>query len=75
MDRACRPGEIAAGPSSTKLNAEVRRAIAVPEIKSKLEGMGGDPRATTPAEMLRTGGEPTGYVGRSSPRRPTSRSD
>jgi tripartite-type tricarboxylate transporter receptor subunit TctC len=34
-----------------KLNAEVRRAIAIPEIKSKLEGMGGDPRATTPAEM------------------------
>ena len=34
-----------------KLNAEVRRAIAVPEIKSKLEGMGGDPRATSPTEM------------------------
>src|SRR6478735_6306609 len=38
-------------PIVDKLNAEVRRAIAVPEIKSKLEGMGGDPRATTPAEM------------------------
>jgi tripartite-type tricarboxylate transporter receptor subunit TctC len=34
-----------------KLNAELRRAIAVPEVKSKLENMGGDPRATTPAEM------------------------
>src|SRR5207302_6340550 len=33
------------------LNAEVRRALAVPEIRSKLEAMGGDPRATTPAEM------------------------
>ena len=31
-----------------KLNAELRRAIAVPEVKSTLEGMGGDPRATTP---------------------------
>jgi len=29
----------------------VRRALAVPEIRSKLEVMGGDPRATTPAEM------------------------
>ena len=29
----------------------MRRAIAVPEVKSKLEGMGGDPRATTPGEM------------------------
>ena len=38
-------------PIVDKLNSEVRRAIAVPEIKSKLEGMGGDPRATTPAEM------------------------
>jgi tripartite-type tricarboxylate transporter receptor subunit TctC len=34
-----------------KLNAELRRAIAVPEVKSTLEGMGGDPRATTPDEM------------------------
>ena len=34
-----------------KLNGELRRAIAVPELKSKLEAMGGDPRATTPAEM------------------------
>ena len=38
-------------PIVEKLNAEVRRAIAVPEVKSKLEGMGGDPRATTPGEM------------------------
>jgi tripartite-type tricarboxylate transporter receptor subunit TctC len=38
-------------PIVSKLNAELRRAIAVPEVKSKLEGMGGDPRATTPAEM------------------------
>src|SRR6185436_7423161 len=34
-----------------KLNAELRRAIAVPELKGKLESMGGDARATTPAEM------------------------
>src|SRR5262249_5204013 len=34
-----------------RLNAELRRAIAVPEVKSKLEAMGGDARATTPAEM------------------------
>jgi tripartite-type tricarboxylate transporter receptor subunit TctC len=34
-----------------KLNAELRRAIAVPELKGKLEAMGGDPSATTPAEM------------------------
>jgi tripartite-type tricarboxylate transporter receptor subunit TctC len=34
-----------------RLNAELRRAIAVPELKNKLEAMGGDPRATTPAEM------------------------
>jgi tripartite-type tricarboxylate transporter receptor subunit TctC len=38
-------------PIVEKLNAEVRRAIAVPEVKSKLKGMGGDPRATTPGEM------------------------
>ena len=38
-------------PIVDRLNGEVRRAIAVPEVKSKLEGMGGDPRATTPAEM------------------------
>jgi tripartite-type tricarboxylate transporter receptor subunit TctC len=34
-----------------KLNAELRRAISVPDVKHKLESMGGDPRATTPAEM------------------------
>jgi tripartite-type tricarboxylate transporter receptor subunit TctC len=34
-----------------RLNAELRRAIAVPDVKTKLEAMGGDPRATTPAEM------------------------
>jgi tripartite-type tricarboxylate transporter receptor subunit TctC len=38
-------------PIVEKLNAELRRALAVPEIKSRLEAMGGDPRATTPAEM------------------------
>ena len=34
-----------------RLNAELRRAIAAPDVKAKLEAMGGDPRATTPAEM------------------------
>jgi tripartite-type tricarboxylate transporter receptor subunit TctC len=34
-----------------RLNAEVRRAVAVPDVKSKLEAMGGDPRGTTPEEM------------------------
>jgi tripartite-type tricarboxylate transporter receptor subunit TctC len=38
-------------PIIDKLNTEVRRAIAVPEVKATLESMGGDPRATTPAEM------------------------
>jgi tripartite-type tricarboxylate transporter receptor subunit TctC len=38
-------------PIVEKLNTELRRAIAVPDVKSKLEAMGGDPRATTPAEM------------------------
>ncbi|HEY1363653.1 MAG TPA: tripartite tricarboxylate transporter substrate binding protein [Xanthobacteraceae bacterium] len=34
-----------------KLNAELRRAIAVSEVKATLESMGGDPRPTTPGEM------------------------
>lgn len=34
-----------------RLNAEVRRAIDVPEVRRKLQGMGGEPRATSPAEM------------------------
>lgn len=38
-------------PIVDRLNAEVRRAISVPDVKDKLESMGGDPRATTPAEM------------------------
>jgi tripartite-type tricarboxylate transporter receptor subunit TctC len=38
-------------PIVDRLNAEVRRAVALPDVKGKLESMGGDPRATTPAEM------------------------
>ena len=38
-------------PIVDRLNAEVRKALAVPDVKSKLEAMGGDPRATTPDEM------------------------
>ena len=38
-------------PIVDRLNAEVRKALAVPDVKQKLEAMGGDPRATTPDEM------------------------
>jgi tripartite-type tricarboxylate transporter receptor subunit TctC len=38
-------------PIVDRLNAELRKALAVPDVKSKLESMGGDPRATTPDEM------------------------
>ena len=38
-------------PVVDRLNAEMRRTLDVPEVKSKLEAMGGDPRATTPDEM------------------------
>jgi tripartite-type tricarboxylate transporter receptor subunit TctC len=34
-----------------RLNAELRRAIATQDIKSRLEAMGGDARGTTPSEM------------------------
>jgi tripartite-type tricarboxylate transporter receptor subunit TctC len=34
-----------------KLHAEVQRAINVPEMREKLQSMGGDVRGTTPAEM------------------------
>lgn len=35
----------------SRLNAEVRKAIAIPEVKSRLEVLGGNPRASTPQEM------------------------
>ncbi len=38
-------------PVVERLNAELRRALTVPEVKTRLEAMGGDPRATTPDEM------------------------
>ena len=38
-------------PIVDRLNAQVRKALAVPEVKQKLQSMGGDPRATTPDEM------------------------
>ena len=38
-------------PIVERLNAELRKALAAPDVKSKLEAMGGDPRATTPDEM------------------------
>ena len=38
-------------PIVDRLNAEVRKALAVPDVKQRLQAMGGDPRATTPDEM------------------------
>jgi len=38
-------------PVLDRLNAEVRRAVATPGVKDKLEAMGGEARATTPDEM------------------------
>jgi tripartite-type tricarboxylate transporter receptor subunit TctC len=34
-----------------RLNAEVRRAIEVPQVRARLESLGGDVRATSPQEM------------------------
>jgi tripartite-type tricarboxylate transporter receptor subunit TctC len=38
-------------PIVDRLNAEMRKALATPDVKQRLEAMGGDPRATTPEEM------------------------
>jgi len=38
-------------PVLEKLHAEVQHAIAVPEVRSKLEAMGGEVRGMSPAEM------------------------
>jgi tripartite-type tricarboxylate transporter receptor subunit TctC len=38
-------------PILDRLNAEMRRVLAVPDVKNKLTAMGGDPRATSPEEM------------------------
>jgi tripartite-type tricarboxylate transporter receptor subunit TctC len=38
-------------PIIQKLNAEVHRAVAVPEVRQRLESFGGDVRATTTEEM------------------------
>ena len=38
-------------PISDRLNAAMRKASRRPHVKSKLEAMGGDPRATTSDEM------------------------
>jgi len=46
-----------------RLNAELRRASLVPEVRSKLEEMGGEVRASTPAEMkARVAGDLQGWV-------------
>jgi tripartite-type tricarboxylate transporter receptor subunit TctC len=39
------------GPIIGRLNADVRRALDVPQVKTRLEALGGDVRATTPEEM------------------------
>lgn len=38
-------------PVLDRLNAEMRRVLAVPDVKNKLTAMGGDPRATSSEEM------------------------
>lgn len=38
-------------PILDRLNAEVRKALAVPEVRERLVRLGGEPAATTPAEM------------------------
>ena len=38
-------------PIIDRLNAEIQKAISVPEVRSKLEGAGGEVRGTTPDEM------------------------
>jgi tripartite-type tricarboxylate transporter receptor subunit TctC len=38
-------------PIVDRLNAEIRRAIAVPDVRARLESFGGDVHATTPEDM------------------------
>ncbi len=38
-------------PVLDRLNAELRKAVAVPEVRARLAGIGGEPAAGTPAEM------------------------
>jgi tripartite-type tricarboxylate transporter receptor subunit TctC len=38
-------------PIVDRLNAAVRKAVEVPEVKARLVGMGGEPAATSPKEM------------------------
>ena len=38
-------------PIVDRLNAEVRKAVDLPEVKSRLAGMGGAPAAGSPQEM------------------------
>jgi len=46
-----------------RLNAELKRASLVPEVRAKLEEMGGEVRASTPAEMkARVAGDLQGWV-------------
>jgi tripartite-type tricarboxylate transporter receptor subunit TctC len=38
-------------PIVERLNAELRKALAVPEVRARLDALGGDVAATTPQEM------------------------
>ena len=38
-------------PVLDRLHAELQRVLAVPEIRSKLESMGGEVRGSTPANL------------------------
>ena len=38
-------------PIVDRLNAEVHKAVAAPEVRARLAGMGGEPAAGTPGEM------------------------
>jgi len=38
-------------PIIDRIHAEVQRVIAIPDVRGKLQGMGGEVRGTTPAEM------------------------
>jgi tripartite-type tricarboxylate transporter receptor subunit TctC len=38
-------------PIVERLNAELQRALRIPEVRAKLEEIGGEVRGSTPAEM------------------------
>ena len=50
MDRPRGAGHLP-DPIVKRLNAEMHRIVAVPEVRERLIAMGGDPQASTPEEM------------------------